>query len=130
MGKPRKLEREIAAALERDDLDAIVAALNRRGSGSAAVGADPGTARTADKRLAAKLIRAHFTDRPRDLSKWCRQLLRGVDDSAHEVGCCCCRMSTPASGLCAAAVAAPHHSPNWEVREFAGSTAGDILDRH
>ena len=129
--KLAKLERELAAALGSEDLDAVVAALNRRGSGAAAVGADPGTARTADKRLAAKLIRAHFTDRPRDLSKWCRQLLDGADENAHEVGLLLLPHVYALHPVYAQRQLLRHaDSPNWEVREFAGSIGGDILDRH
>ncbi len=129
--KLNKLERELTAALSNEDLAAIVAALDRRGSGSAAVGADPGTARTADKRLAAKLIRAHFTDRPRDLSKWCRQLLEGADHNAHEVGLLLLPHVYALHPVYAQRQLLRYaDSPNWEVREFAGSITGDILDRH
>ncbi len=56
-------ERELAAAVEHDDLDAVIAALAKRGSGAFAVGADPGTAKGADIMLAARLIRSHV-DKP------------------------------------------------------------------
>ena len=129
--KLNKLERELTAALSNEDLDAIVAALDRRGSGSAAVGADPGTARTADKRLVARLIRAHFADRPRDLSKWCRQLLEGADHNAHEVGLLLLPQAYTLHPVYAQRQLLRYaDSPNWEVREFAGSIAGDIFDRH
>ena len=38
-------EQDLAAAVEHDDLDAVVDALAKRGSGALAVGADPGTAK-------------------------------------------------------------------------------------
>lgn len=129
--KLAKLERELTAALGSEDLAAVVAALDRRASGAAAIGADPGTARTADKRLAAKLIHAHFADRPRDLSKWCRQLLGGVDHNAHEVGLLLLPHVYALHPIYAQRRLLRHaDSPNWEVREFADSVAGDILDRH
>jgi len=129
--KPTKLERELSAALGSEDLAAVVAALNARGTGHAAAGADPGTARTADKRLAARLIRAHFADRPRHVSKWCRQLLEGADYNAHEVGLLLLPHVYALLPAYAPRQLLRHaDSPNWEVREFAGSIAGDILDQH
>ncbi|HLF29041.1 MAG TPA: DNA alkylation repair protein [Anaerolineae bacterium] len=129
--KPSKLQRQISAALENDDLDAIVAALKARGSGSAAVGADPGTARTADKRLAAKMLRAHFADRPRELSKWVKKLLNLADYNAHELGLMLLADVYAFHPIYAQRQLLAHaDSPNWEVREFAGSVAGRILDEH
>jgi 3-methyladenine DNA glycosylase AlkC len=131
MKRPSKLEREITVALRRDDLDAIVAALEKRGTGHAAVGADPGTARTADKRLAAKLIRAHLDGRSRDLSGWCKALLKRPEYNAHELGLILLPGVYALHPIYAQRQLLRHtDSPNWEVREFAGSVAGDILDAH
>jgi 3-methyladenine DNA glycosylase AlkC len=129
--KPGKLERQFTAALADEDLDALVAALEARGSGQAAVGADPGTARTADKRLAAKLTRAHFLDRPRDLAAWCRILLARSEHNAHELGLLLLPDVYALHTAYARRQLLLHaDSPNWEVREFAGSIAGHILDQH
>jgi 3-methyladenine DNA glycosylase AlkC len=129
--KPNRLQRQIAAALTNDDLDAIVLALHARGSGDKASGADPGTARNADKRLAARMIRAHCAGRARDLSAWCRQLLKQSNYNAHEVGL----MLLPdvyalLPSYAQRQLLAHADSPNWEVREYAGSIAGRILDEH
>ena len=129
--KQLRLERQISIALENDDLDAIVVALDARGSGAAAKGADPGTARNADKQLAAKLIRAHFTDQPRDLSKWCKKLLDRAEHNAHEVGLLLLPGVYTLHPIYAQRqLLARADSPNWEVREFAGSMTGRVLDEH
>ncbi|HEY4689332.1 MAG TPA: DNA alkylation repair protein [Anaerolineae bacterium] len=131
MKKPSRLERRIAAALKNEDLDALVLALGARGTGHAAVSADPGTARTADKRLAARMIRAHFADRPRDLSAWCKQLLARPDHNTHEVGLILLPDVYTLHPIYAQRQLLKFaDSPNWEVREFAGSVAGQILDEH
>lgn len=131
MKKPSKLQREIAAALKRDDLDAIVASLEKRGSGKAAVGADPGTARTADKRLAARLIRQEFADKPRTLSKWCKTLLKRTEHNSHELGLMLLPDVYTLHPIYAQRQLLKHaDSPSWEVREFAGGVAGRVLDEH
>ena len=129
--KPVTLEQELATALDHDDLDAIVAALEKRGSGPAAVGADPGTATVSEKRLTSRLIRAHLKDRPGRLSAWCKQLLARPEFNAIEVGL------TLLPGIYARdpkfaqrQLLLQADSPNWEVREFAGGVAGEILDQH
>ena len=126
-----KLERQLTSALNSDDLDAVVAALDARGTGHAATGADPGTARTVDKRLAAKMIRAHFADRARDLSKWCKQLLKRSEHNAHELGLMLLPDVYALHPIFAQRQLLRHaDSPNWEVREHAGSASGRILDEH
>jgi len=131
MKRPTRLERRAKAALGGGELDALVAALEARGSGTAAVGADPGTARTADKRLAARLIRSHFADQPRDLAAWCKRLLARTEPNAHEVGLILLPDLFPRQpGYVRRQLLAHADSPNWEVREFAGSMAGEVLDRH
>ena len=79
------LERELAIAIEHEDLDAVIAALAKRGSGTAAIGADPGTVNVPDIPLAAKLIRSH-TRSPKDRFCWVRQLLMQQDFSGHQLG--------------------------------------------
>lgn len=126
-----KLHRRLALALEHDDWDAVVAALDARGSGAAAKGADPGTARNADKQLVAKLIRTHFADRPRDVSKWCKALLNGSSHNAREVGLLLLPDVYALHPIYAQRqLLAQADNPNWEVREFAGSMTGRILDAH
>src|SRR5512139_109519 len=78
-------ERELAAAVEYDDLKAVVAALTKRGSGAFAAGADPGTAKGADIMRAAKLIRSQTKDAAGRF-RWVRQLLTQEDFNGHQVG--------------------------------------------
>ncbi len=125
------LQLELSSALNNHNLAALVAALETRRSGAAAVGADPDTAKTADKRLAAKLIRAHLKHHPDDLFGWYRRLVTRSEYNAHEVGLlllpdCYARDSKFAQKqlLCHA------DSPNWEVREYAGGISGIILAKH
>ena len=126
-----RLQRQLTIALDHDDLEAIVAALDRRGSGAAAKGADPGTARNADKQLAARLIRAHLADRPRNLSQWCRSLLGDTSHNAHEVGLLLLPDLFARHPIYVQRqLARQADNPNWEVREFAGSMAGRVLDQH
>jgi DNA alkylation repair enzyme len=129
--KPVTLEQELAIALDHDDLAALVAALEKRGSGPAAIGADPGTATVPEKRLTTRLIRAHLKDRPGKLFAWCKNLLSRSDYNAIEVGL----MLLPGiyvrdPKFTQRQLLLQADSPNWEVREFAGGIAGEILDQH
>ena len=78
-------ERELAAAVEHDDLDAVIAALAKRGSGAFAMGADPGTAKGADIMLAVRLSRSYFEHRPARMFGWVRQLLTQKDFNGHQL---------------------------------------------
>ena len=118
------------AASFYDDTRTLPDEISARGSGDQAIGADPGTARTADKRLAAKLMRARLADRPRDLSAWVRQLLARPDPNAHEVGLLLLPDVYALQPLYAQRRLLKFaDSPSWEVREFAGSVAGHVLDQ-
>jgi 3-methyladenine DNA glycosylase AlkC len=123
-------ESELATAVEHEDLDAVVAALAKRGSGTLAVGADPGTAKGADIMLAAKLIRSHTPD-PADRLHWVKQLLTQKDFNGHQLGLVMLSDvydQKPQTVL----LLLQHHadSANWAVREYAGTCAGRILDQH
>jgi 3-methyladenine DNA glycosylase AlkC len=125
------LENELNTALGDEDLDAFVTALDKRGSSAAAVGADPGTAKVPEKRLAARLTRAHFKNRPRDLFNWTQQLLGRAEPNAHEVGLLLLPDVYDRDPKFAQRQLLFHaNSSNWEVREFAGSMAGRVLDGH
>jgi hypothetical protein len=123
-------EHELAAAIEHDDLDAVVAALAKRGSGAFAVGADPGTAKGADIMLAARLIRLHATG-PTDQFGWVKRLLTQRDYNGHQLGLV---MLSDVHDQKPRTVMQllQHHadSGNWVVREYAGTCAGRILDQH
>jgi 3-methyladenine DNA glycosylase AlkC len=122
-------ERELTAAVEREDLDAVVAALAKRGSGASAVGADPGTAKGADIMLAARLIRSHAAS-PGDVFGWATRLLTQRDDNGHQLGLV--MLSDVYDQKPQAALKLLQRrasSDNWAVREYAGGCAGRILDQ-
>ena len=123
-------ERELTAAVEHDDLDAVIAALARRGSGALAVGADPGTAKVPDILLAAKLIRSH-TAAPADRFRWVKRLLTQKDHSGHQLGLVLLSDvydQKPETVL--RLLQRQADSANWAVREYAGTCAGRLLDQH
>jgi len=123
-------EHELAAAVEQDDLDAVITALAKRGSGSLAVGADPGTAKVPDILLAAKLIRSHVTDSA-DLFAWVKQLLTQTDFSGHQLGLVMLSDVYDQKPTIVLQLLQRHaDSANWAVREYAGICAGRILDQH
>lgn len=124
------LERELALAIEQEDLDALIAALAKRGSGTAAIGADPGTAKGPDILLAAKLIRSHLT-RPADRPKWVKHLLTQPDFSGHQLGLVLLSDVYDQKPKTVLQLLQRHaDSANWAVREYAGTCAGRILDQH
>ena len=123
-------ERELTAAVEREDLDAVIAALAGRGSGAFAVGADPGTAIGADIMLAARLIRSRATD-PADEFFWVKQLLAQRDFNGHQVGLVMLSDVYEQNPKVTLKLLQRHaDSANWVVREYAGTCAGRILNRH
>ena len=123
-------ERELAAAVEHADLDAVVTALARRGSGAFAVGADPGTAKGADIMLAARLIRSHTTG-PADLFGWVSRLLTQRDHNGHQLGLVMLSDVYDQKPQTVMKLLQQHaDSANWVVREYAGSCAGRILNQH
>lgn len=126
-----ELERELSTALAHDDLDAIVAALAKRGSGALAVGADPGTAKAADIVLAARLIRSKFKPDRSALFDWTQRLLKHADYNAHQAGLVLLSdvyTVKPAAALRLLQRAAD--SDNWVEREYAGTCAGRIFNAH
>lgn len=125
------LERELAIAVEHEDLDALIAALSRRGSGTAAVGADPGTAKVPEILLAARLIRSEFKPRPAALFDWTKRLLTQADFNGHMLGLVLLSEVYPQKPRGALQLLQRHaDSSNWAVREYAGTCAGRILDQH
>jgi 3-methyladenine DNA glycosylase AlkC len=123
-------ERELTVAVEREDLDAVVTALAKRGSGASAVGADPGTAKGADIMLAARLIRSHATD-PAERFQWVRQLLTQQDFNGHQLGLAMLSDVYDKKPQAVLKLLQRHaDSGNWVVREYAGTCAGRILEQH
>ena len=123
-------ERELATAVEHDDLNAVIDALAKRGSGASAVGADPGTAKVPDILLAAKLIRSH-TGSPQDRFRWVKQLLTQQDFSGHQLGLVLLSDVYDQKPKIVLQLLQRHaDSANWAVREYAGTCAGRLLDQH
>jgi 3-methyladenine DNA glycosylase AlkC len=123
-------ERELAAAVEHDDPNAVSAALAKRGSGAFAVGADPGTAKVPDVLLAAKLIRSHTSD-PKDRFRWVKQLLTQKNHNGHQLGLIILSDVYDQKPATALQLLQRHaDSTNWAVREYAGTCAGRLLDQH
>jgi len=125
------LERELAAAIEHKDLDTLIAALAKRGSGPFAIGADPGTAKGADIMLAARLIRSELKPRPAALFDWTKRLLTQTDYNGHMLGLVLLSDAYAHKPKAALQLLQRHaDSFNWAVREYAGTCAGRILDQH
>ena len=123
-------ERELTTAVEQDNLEAVVAALAKRGSGALAVGADPGTAKGADIMLAAKLIRSHIPD-PADRFRWVKQLLTQRGFNGNQLGLVLLSDVYEQKPETVLRLLQRHaDSANWAVREYAGTCAGRILDQH
>lgn len=123
-------ERELAVAVEHDDLAAVIATLAKRGSGALAVGADPGTAKVPDILLAAKLIRSH-TGNPQDRFRSVKQLLTQKDFNGHQLGLVMLSDVYDQNPKIVLQLLQRHaDSANWVVREYAGTCAGRILDQH
>lgn len=124
-------ERELTVAIEHEDLDAVVAALTKRGSGAAAIGADPGTAKVPEIGLAAKLIRSEFKQRPAALFGWVKRLLAQDNFNGHMLGLVLLADVYDQKPKTVLQLLQRHaDSPNWGVREYAGTCAGRILDQH
>jgi 3-methyladenine DNA glycosylase AlkC len=125
------LERELTLALEHEDLAALIATLAKRGSGTAAIGANPGTAKVPEILLAARLIRSEFKQRPAALFDWTKRLLTQSDFNGHMLGLVLLS-DVYARKPKAVLQLLRHHanSSNWAVREYAGTCAGRILDQH
>ncbi|NTU62364.1 MAG: DNA alkylation repair protein, partial [Chloroflexi bacterium] len=123
-------ERELAIAVDHEDLDAVIAALAKRGSGAFATGADPGTAKVPDILLAARLIRSRAAD-PADRFQWIKQLLTQPDFNGHQLGLVMLSDVYDQKPKTVLQLLQRHaDSDNWVVREYAGTCAGRILDQH
>ena len=126
-----RLQHELTTALDNEDLDVVVAALAARGSGVAAVGADPGTAKGADIMVAARLIRSHTRQHAGNLFEPVKHLLTHTDFNAHMVGLMLLSDVYASQPEAAQSLLQRHaDSGNWAVREYAGSCAGRILNQH
>jgi len=116
---------DFASAVERDDLQSAVAAIDSQQTDHA------GTASAADKRAASRELRRQLADEPATLFRWAQALAGHESPTARELG----------------ALVLPHAYPdhaddvmstlkriaeddNWEVREWAAGATGEVLGTH
>jgi len=131
------LERQLCAALEADDLDSVLAALN---SAARRLDDDPkaqkvlgvsSILKTDDQRLAARLIAARLADRPHELRAWAKSLLAHEQSTLGVIGVALLPEVYPHQRKFAAAQLLRFaDDENWIVREWAGNAAGDVLNDH
>lgn len=113
------------AALALGDAGAIAAALRTQATGHA------DTARSSVKMDAVRRLSLQYRGQPEELRRLGLELSRHLDPSAQEVGAVLLAEVYPAGADEAAArLTALAASPNWEVREWAASAAGEILGGH
>ncbi len=130
MSSTSSLQQDLTAAIEHDDLAAVVATLAKRGSGALAPSADPGTAKVPDILLAARLIRSHIANSA-DLFEGVKQLLTQQDFNGHQLGLVLLSDVYDQKPQTVLQLLQRHaNSDNWGVREYAGTCAGRILNQH
>ena len=130
------LERKLCAALEADDFDGVLVALNsvvRRLDDPQAqkVLGVPTILKTDDQRLAAHLIAERLAARPRDLHAWTKALLSQGQPTFRVVGLALLPDVYPHQKKFATAQLLRFaDDDNWITREWAGSAAGSVLNDH
>ena len=130
-------ERKLCAALEANDFDGVLSALNSvtryldddpkarqvLGVSSIIMGPDQG--------LAARLIAAHLAERPRDLYTWTKALLAHAQPSVCGVGVMILPcLYTYRPRFVTAQLVRSADDANWIAREHAGNAAGRVLNEH
>ena len=137
MAATSPLERKLGAALEANDLDGALAALDsvvRRLDGNAkgqqAVGA-VSYIKSVNLGLTARLITTHLADQPRELQRWAQALLAHEHPSFRSIGA----IILPAlydgrPRFVTARLLRVADDPNWITRESAGNAAGRVLNEH
>jgi 3-methyladenine DNA glycosylase AlkD len=114
---------DFEAAVARDDLPAAVAAVHSQATAHA------GTAPAAEKKAAAKFLSRALSDD--DLLRWACALASSDNDTAKEIGAILLARTYPAHRDEAIALLKRlADDTNWEVREWAGSAAGELLAQH
>jgi len=131
------LERKLCAALDADDFDGVLAALDsvtrrldndpqaRQVLGVSAIIMGP------DQGLAARLIATHLARRPRDLKAWTRALLAHARPSVQGIGVMILpHLYTSCRTFVTAQLLHFADDVNWIMRENAGNAAGRVLNDH
>lgn len=110
-------------AISDDDRRSFLAILESRATAHA------GTPKAEDKRLATRLLRDALP--PDRLLAWTRWLAEQPSDTAKEMACFLApHVYEQAKDEMTALLQRFADDANWEVREWAGSGAGDLLHRH
>ncbi len=116
---------DFGAALDAGDRKAALAVLDSRATAHA------GTANAADKRAAARELLRRCADAPEKLAGWSRWLARQASPTARGLAALLITSSYPVhreeateilQRLC--------DDANWEVREWGGSAAAELLAHH
>jgi 3-methyladenine DNA glycosylase AlkC len=130
-------ERKLCAALEADDFDGVLSALNSvtrhldndpkarqvLGVSSIIMGPDQG--------LAARLIAAHLAERPPDRLAWTKALLGHAQSTVRGIGVMILpNLYTYRPSFVAAQLMRFADDDNWIMREHAGNAAGRVLNEH
>ncbi len=114
---------DFETAVARGDRKAAIAAL------ASTATAHAGTAPAAEKRAATAVLTRNLA--PEDLAKWARELAASDDDTAKELGAMLLARTYPQHPDEAIAILRRlADDGNWEVREWAGSAAGELLAKH
>jgi len=116
---------DLAAAVAAGDPARALALLEARATAHA------GTPNAADKRAAVKAIAAAFAGRSDDLGRWARWLAAQPGPAAKELAALLLARTYPLhAGEAQETLRRLADDANWEVREWAGSAAGEVLARH
>ena len=113
-----------AEAASRDERDRAIEIIEAR------VTAHAGTANASDKRAAAKALFRVLAERPADLVSWARWLAARDSATARELAAVVLTRTYASHQEEAAALLRQLcDDANWEVREWAGSAAGELLNQ-
>lgn len=130
-------ERKLCAALEADDFEGVLSALDlvtrrldddpkaRQVLGVSAIIMGP------DQALTARLIASHLAERPRDLSDWTKALLAHAQPGIRGIGVMILpHLYADRSRFVTTQLIRFADDANWIMREHAGNAAGRVLDEH
>ncbi len=116
---------DFGAAIAAGDHPAALAVLDSRATAHA------GAANAADKRAAAREILRVFRDAPAESAGWCRWLAGQRSPTARGLAALLITSTYPVQHAEAVDILQRLcDDASWEVREWAGSAAGDVLARH
>jgi 3-methyladenine DNA glycosylase AlkC len=127
------LEHQLRTALDADNLDSVLAALEAAAQPLDAKGQQFVKAESylkgAQQALAARLILAHWSEHPDELHKWVKTLAAHTHPSVRGIGAMMLPDLYPhRRRLAVAQLMRLADDENWTTREAAGSAAGNILN--